>query len=183
MNNRNELKSEMTNYLSKKLAQRLNVDSIKYLPWKKMAAGDIINWPQEVEFQRFDSMNAEELIKIHELVKDDKLDFSHDLISRLKYMKKGSHNSQIICETKVLKSDIRKYFGDKLAKKLNIKSVKRLPWSQMKAEDIINWPENVEFKSVAKLGLKDLKILYELAKKDQLDFSSEFLSKVLVCNT
>jgi hypothetical protein len=168
-----ELKSEMTKHLSKKLAQRLNVQSIKQLPWNKMTADNIINWPQEVEFKRFDKMNMEKLKKIHELVEEDKLDFSHQLISRLKIKSKGFNE---------ILSDIRKYFGDKLAKKLNVDSI-RVPWSQMKATDIINWPENVEFKPVKRMSMQELKLIDKLAKKDQLDFSSEFLSKVLVCNT
>jgi cellulose biosynthesis protein BcsQ len=160
----NVLRSDITNNLGDKLARKLNVERIR-IPWSDMTANDLVNWPEQVEFKRFDRMNAEELKKIHELVKEDKLDFSNQFISRLKINSKGFNE---------LRSDIRKYLGEKLAKKLNVDSI-RVPWSQMKATDIINWPENVEFKSVEKMGIKDIKILYQLAKNDQLDFSSKFL--------
>ena len=78
-----------------------------------------------------------------------------------------------------LRSEVVKYLGDKLAKKLNVPSIK-VPWSEMKAEDIINWPQGVEFKTVKKMNNDELKRLHELAKEDQFDFSSKFISRLKI---
>jgi hypothetical protein len=45
----------------------------------------------------------------------------------------------------------------------------------MKAKDIINWPPDMEFRNVYRMSTEELKRLLELAKKDLLDFSPEFL--------
>jgi hypothetical protein len=100
MNNRNQkqkqLRSDVTTYLSKKLAQKLNVPSMQRLPWSKMTAGDIINWPPEVEFKEFGKLNVDPVRKIHKLVKEDKLDFSQEFISRLKIKRKETHKTVVL---------------------------------------------------------------------------------------
>jgi hypothetical protein len=48
----------------------------------------------------------------------------------------------------------------------------------MKAGDIINWPSVVDLKSPIRLNKNDLKTIHELAMKDQLDFSAEFLKRI-----
>jgi hypothetical protein len=169
MKHREKLRLDVTKYLTKKLAQKLNLPSIQQLPWKKMLAGDIVNWPPEVEFEKFDRMNTEELRKIHELVQEDKLDFSQEFISRLKIKRKGTGKRV------VLKSDVTKYLAKKLAKKLNVESIK-VPWSQMTAGDIINWPPEVELKRFDKISSDHQRKIHELAKEDKLDFSQEFIS-------
>jgi hypothetical protein len=168
-NNRNELRSEMIKYLSKKLAQRLNVQSIKKLPWSEMTEGDIINWPQGLEFKRFDIMNTEEVKKIHEHVKEDDLDFAQEFIGRLKIELESTKSKD--------KPYLTKYLRDKLAKKLSVDSI-RVPWSQMRAKDIINWPQQVEFKSFREMNTKELKKIHELVKEDKLDFSHQFISRL-----
>jgi uncharacterized protein YutE (UPF0331/DUF86 family) len=173
ISSRDELRSEMTDYISKKLAQKLNVPSIQRLPWSKMTAGDIINWPPEVEFKKIDKMSSDQLKKIHELTKEDKLDFSQKFISRLKIKRKGTGKRV------VLKSDVTKYLGKKLAKKLNVESIK-VPWSQMTAGDIINWPPEVEFKRFDKMSSDHQRKIHELAKEDKLDFSQEFISRLKI---
>ena len=73
-----------------------------------------------------------------------------------------------------LRSYVRKYLHDKLSNQLNVPRM-QVPWSRMKAEDIINWPSDVEFISIGKMNIHDLKKLHGLAIEDILDFSPEFL--------
>lgn len=74
-----------------------------------------------------------------------------------------------------LRSNITKYLGDKLSKKLNRTKI-TIPWSEMTAEDVINWPPDVEFVPLFRMNMHGLERLHELAKKDVLDFSPKFLS-------
>jgi hypothetical protein len=166
---RDELRSYLTKYLQDKLAEKLNVESIKKFPWSQMTAKDIINWPPEVELKKMVKMSSDQIRKIQELVKEDKLDFSQEFISRLKIIRIGTDNRD------KLRPYLTKYLQDKLAEKLNVDSIKKLPWSQMKAKDIINWPPDMEFRNVNRMSRSEVKRLAELAKKDLLDFSPEFL--------
>jgi hypothetical protein len=136
-----------------------------------MTTGDIVNWPPEVEFKALDDLNTEELKKVHDVARDDLLDFAPEFISRLETKKPS--------QSKVLKSDFTKYLADKLAKELNVDSIK-VPWSEMTAKDIINWPENVEFKRPNVLKKNDLKTLHKMAKEDLLNFSPEFIRRFTI---
>jgi hypothetical protein len=162
--NGGELKPDIIKYLGDKLAKKLNVPSIK-VPWSKMKAGDIINWPSEVQFKPISQINANDVKLLHQFAEKDLLDFSPEFIKSISL--KGDK----------LRSDITKYLSDKLAKKLNVSSIK-VPWSKMKAEDIINWPTNVDFRIIIKMSTEELKRLHALVIKDQLDFSPEFLGRI-----
>jgi Mor family transcriptional regulator len=164
---KDELRSDVSKYLGDKLAIKLNVPSIKRLPWSEMTAGDIINWPQEVKFQRINFMNKKELKKLYRLAKEDLLDFSPEFLYRSKTKKKGVHK---------LRSEMTNYLSKKLAQKIGTPRF-YLPWSKMTAKDIINWPQEVEFNKFDKIKSKELKRLHELAKQDLLDFSPEFISR------
>jgi len=172
---RNLLKSEVVKYLHDKLAKRLNVSTVR-VPWSKMKAEDIIHWPQDVDFKQIHNMNKHDLKKLYELAKEDQLDFSPEFLSRFKNMLHKNVVSRWSHEKNALRSDIVKYLHDKLVEKLNV-STFRVPWDQMKSEDIINWPPDVEFKQVHIMNIKDLKKLHELAKDDKLDFSAGFLHR------
>jgi DNA-binding NtrC family response regulator len=161
---RNQLKSDVTKYLGSKLAKKLNVSHIK-VPWLKMKAEDIINWPQEVRFVPIRKMNIIEAKKLHKLAKENLLDFTPEFISRFK-------PSRVTRDQ--LRLDITQYLEDKLAKKLNVYSIP-IPWSKMKAEDIINWPSSVTFKRFHQMNMNDLKRFHKLVKEDLLDFTPEFL--------
>jgi hypothetical protein len=167
---RNDLRSAIAKYLGDKLAKKLNVPSIK-VPWSQMTTEDIINWPTDVEFKPVKKMIINEIKSLHELAKEDLLDFSTEFISRLE----NKHIGKGFSEKNDIRSTIAKYLGDKLAKKLNLPSIKVLPWSQMTAGDIINWPTDVEFKPFSKMSTRQIRRLFELAKADKLDFSPEFL--------
>jgi hypothetical protein len=164
----NQLRTSVTNHLTKKAARKLNVDTVKRLPWSRMTKLDIINWPEGVDFKPIYDMNTNEAQILYKLVKVDKLDFSPEFISRFEGMT-GVREK--------LRSVITKYMADKLGKKLNV-SIMQVPWSQMKAEDIINWPGSVDFKPIYDMNINDLKLLQELAYKDQFDFSLEFIRKM-----
>ena len=165
---RDELRSYLTKYLQDKLAEKLNVESIKKLPWSEMTAKDIINWPPEVELKNMVKMSYDQIRKIQELVKEDKLDFSQEFLSRWKIIRKGTdHRDE-------LRPYLTKYLQDKLAEHLNVDRIK-VPWSQMKAKDIINWPPDMEFRNVNRMSRSEVKRLLQLAREDLLDFSPEFL--------
>jgi hypothetical protein len=165
---RDELRSDVRKYLGDKLATKLNVPSIK-VPWSQMTAKDIINWPADVKFIKVQKMNKDELKSLHKLAKEDLLDFSPEFISRFEDM---------TADRDELRSVVAKYIGDKLAKKLNVSSM-QVPWSQMTAEDIINWPQDIEFRSISQINTNELKRLHKLVKGYVLDFSPEFLKRQL----
>ncbi len=167
----NDLRSEVAKYLQDKLAKKLNVSSIK-VPWSKMEAKDILNWPENVDFRTVDLININDLKRLHNLIKEDKLDFAPVFLHQLKLDREINWTRY----RNQFRSQIVRYFGDKLATKLNLSS-RRVPWSQIKAKDIINWPSGLEFKAIKKMPLNDLKKLHELAVEDKLDFSPEFLRR------
>jgi hypothetical protein len=164
---RDELRSVVAKCLGDKLAKKLNVSTIK-VPWSQMTADDIINWPLDVDFKTLKAMSMNDLKRLHELAKTDQIDFSPEFISRFEGIDVAKND---------LKSDLTKYLGDKLAKTLNVPSM-QVPWSQMKAEDIINWPSDVKFKPAYQMSIKDLKRIQELAQTDQLDFSPEIINQL-----
>ena len=61
---------------------------------------------------------------------------------------------------------VTNYLTQKLARDLNVDSVRLLPWSEMTAGDIINWPSDVKFIPAYKMKTKVMKSLYELEKAD-----------------
>jgi hypothetical protein len=151
----------------------MNVPSIT-VPWSQMTAGDMMNWPTDVEFRTVQKITIKELKRLHKLAEEDQLDFSPEFINRLRIKSDWSLKRDEV------RSDITKYLTDKLAKKLNVASM-QVPWSEMKAEDIINWPSDVEFRTVWMMSLDELKRLHKLIKEDQLDFRTNFLgSKNLI---
>jgi hypothetical protein len=164
---RNDLRSTVAKYLGDKLAKKLNVSSIS-VPWSQIKEEDILNWPSDVQFRTVWELNLNELQRLHKLSKVDQLDFSPKFLSKF----------QIISNMPSLKQNVRsnvtKYLTDKLSKTLNVPSIK-IPWSEMTAEDIMNWPSDVQFQPFYKMQLKDLKMLNELAKENELDFSPKFL--------
>ena len=77
---------------------------------------------------------------------------------------------------KQLKSYVKNFLVDKLATKSNIPTT-TLPWSEMKVEDIPNWPSDMNFKPVSMLNTEEVKRLYSLAKQGDLDFSPAFINR------
>jgi hypothetical protein len=161
-----QLRLDMTRYLHTKLAKKLNAPNIT-IPWSKMKAQDIINWPPDVEFLSVYHLKINELKKLHELAKKDLLDFAPEFLGRVN--KRTSYNYK-------LRSDITKYLADKLPKKFNWSS-NIVPWSRMNVKDMINWPPDVEFIPISKMNTKDIKRLHKLTKDGLLDFSPEFLGR------
>jgi DICT domain-containing protein len=161
-----ELRSYVAKNLGGKLARKLNVSSMR-VPWSNMKVEDIINWPPDVKFKRIGHMNSTELKRLHQLAKKDLLDFTPEFLSKFKIITKSVHE---------LRADFTKYLADKLAKKLNVSSIK-IPWSSIREADIINWPPEVKFAPIYKMGVDDLEKLYVLVTQDLLDFSPNFLEK------
>jgi hypothetical protein len=158
------VKSNLSKYLVTKLSRKLN-RPINNIRWSIIKAGDILNWPQDIKLGNIRSMKLDEVERLYQLAKEDLLDFSPQLISRLK----RPHIYE-------LRSSITKYLATKLARKLHVSSI-TIRWSEVKAEDIINWPPDIEFKRIYEMGPTNLNRLYQLAKEDLLDFSPEFMSR------
>jgi hypothetical protein len=164
------------------LCNKLNAGSNKSfsrVPWAVLRKGDIINWPKEIPLVWLSTQSKKRLRLLHKL--REKFDFSKD------FRKALYKNTSFISDfhkahyRNEVRSDVTKYLRDKLAKKLNVNRIK-VPWSEMKAEDIINWPPDMKFKRINVMNKNDLEILQELAKKDLLDFSPEFLKRRHVVN-
>jgi hypothetical protein len=163
-----------------------------------MKAGDILNWPPDVELRIVNKLKLEELERLHELVKADKLDFSPEFLHRIQ-LERMSSNDQYSYDRKFksdivkyhppqlaskrtskrdkLGFDVRKYLAEKLANELKGPRIE-IPWLEMTVRDILNWPQDVEFKKVSKLKIEELEKLHKLAKENQLDFSPEFINRL-----
>jgi len=163
-----KLRSDITKHLANKLAKKLNVSSVK-VPWSKMKAGDVINWPLDLDFSPISNMSINEVGRLHKLTKDGKLDFTPEFLGWLKFGRLNRANNR-----DQLRSDVAKYLANKLAKELNVSSVK-VPWSKIKAGDIINWPSDLNVNRTRLLSTVALKRLHLLVEQDLLDFSPEFL--------
>jgi peptidyl-tRNA hydrolase len=164
---RNELRADVTKYLADKLAKKLNVSNT-LLPWSQMKAEDVINWPSDLKFMPVNKMTLHELKMLHKLVKEDLLDFTPQFLRNFKIISLYGHE---------LRHYVTKYLVDKLAKKFNM-SLIRIPWTKMTAEDIINWPSEVQFKPIYQMNTNDTKMLHALAREDLLDFSPTFLRRL-----
>jgi hypothetical protein len=88
----NEMKSDVTKYLKNKITQKLNVADINLLPLLPIKEGDITNWPSSVKFIPIYKMKGNDLKTIHELVKEDQLDFSPEFRRRLEVQTRGNSN-------------------------------------------------------------------------------------------
>jgi hypothetical protein len=169
-NPRDQLRSFVAKYLGDKLAKRLKI-SMTYLPWSEIKAEDIINWPPDVEFGKVNKMNTNDVKKIYALAKDDQLDFSPGLISRLGKRPRKSRTP----EYQVMVKDIQ----TALCNKLNAgteRYFRRVPWAMLKKEDIINWPEGIPLIRLSQHTMNRLKLLHKL--RNEIFFSEEFLKKI-----
>jgi hypothetical protein len=168
-----QLRSDISTYLANKLAKELNVSSVK-VPWSKMKAGDIINWPSDLGIKSVYNLSLNVVRRLHKLTKDGLLDFSPAFLAsfEIRQVNKWYHN-----HVDQLRSEVSRYLADKLAKNLNVSNI-RVPWSEMTEKDIINWPSNVDFIAVSKMNLNELKKVHKLTKDGLLDFTPEFLGRV-----
>lgn len=80
-------------------------------------------------------------------------------------------------EKSLLRSNLARHLGEKLASRLNVDSA-YIPWISMKASDIISWPPEVPFAPPARISINGLKLLNNLIKEDKLDFSNNFLVRL-----
>jgi hypothetical protein len=82
------------------------------------------------------------------------------------------------------KSQLRFVVSKYLRVKLEaILSRSYIPWSEMKEEDVINWPPSVKMKPLTQMKTNELRRLNKLAKQDLLNFSPEFLSRLKITVT
>jgi hypothetical protein len=156
--------------IADKLANKLNVPSFK-LPWSEMTAKDIINWPSEVEFIPISKMKMVEVKILHKLAKADRLDFSPEFINQFKESKGP--------ESKETNLGLIKEIETALCNQLNAgtnKNFRRVPWTILQKEDIINWPEGIPFVRLSQHTLHRLKLLHKLRKV--IFFRKEFLQRL-----
>jgi hypothetical protein len=162
-----ELKSAVNKYLTDKLAAKSNIPTIT-LPWSEMKVEYIPNWPSDMKFKPVSMLNTKEVRRLYSLAKQDDLDFSPEFIKRF-----SSRNPEV----HELKTAVTKYLTYKLARKLKVSGI-RIPWSDIKAGDIINWPSDVKLMSSSLMNSEEVKSLYSLAKKDLLDFSPGLIDRL-----
>jgi hypothetical protein len=170
---RDEVRSYILKYLVDKLSRKLNVPSTT-IPWSEMGAEDIINWPSEVRFMPVYKMSKTEFDKLYALAKDDQLDFSPGLISRLREHLAKSKLSRSKKNQNIIR-DIEVALCNQLNARTN-KKFKKVPWTMLKKEDIINWPKEIPVVRLSQHRLKRLKLLHEL--RDEIFFSEEFIRKL-----
>jgi hypothetical protein len=163
----NELKSEVAKYLGDKLAKKINVPSIK-VPWSKMKEGDIINWPSDVKFAPISKLKVYEVERLSELAKEDKLDFSLEFLK----LKRAQFSNYTLWTPEFLVQEIETTLCEKLNSGTN-KTFRQVPWSILKKDDMINWPQEIPLKRLPEQWKKHLSLLYRL--KEEIFFSKEFL--------
>jgi hypothetical protein len=86
-----------------------------------------------------------------------------------------------LATTKLRKADneIIKDIEIALVNKLNFgtkKTFKRVPWSILKKEDLINWPEGVPCYRLSRHRKKRLKLLHDF--REEISFSKDFLKRL-----
>jgi hypothetical protein len=161
---RSELRSVVVKYLRDKLAKKLNMLRIR-LPVSEIKVGHIVNWPPDVKFIPLYKMDLKGIKRLHELAEQDLLDFSPDFLKLVKI------RSQKIDYKKVIK-DIETALCNKLNSATN-KTFKQVPWSLLKKDDIINWPDEVPFFRPNLHTKKRLKLLHKF--REVISFSKDFL--------
>jgi hypothetical protein len=138
-----------------------------------MGAEDIINWPSDVRFVPVYKMNTDEVKRIYELVKDDQLDFSPGLISGLREHLAKSKLSRSINENII--RDIEVALCNQLNARTN-KKFKKVPWTMLKKEDIINWPKKIPVVRLSQHRRERLNLLHKL--RYEFSFREEFIRKL-----
>jgi hypothetical protein len=118
-------------------------------------------------------MNTNEVKSIYALAMEDQLDFSPGLISRLREHLAKSKLSKSINENII--RDIEVALCNQLNARTN-KKFKKVPWTMLKKEDIINWPEEIPVVRLSQHKMKRLKLLHKL--RDQIFFSEECIRKL-----
>jgi len=138
-----------------------------------MTADDVINWPPDVEFIPLFKMNLYGLKRLHELAKEDLLDFSPKFI-RLKE-RPLSKSKSATPEFLKIRRDIETVLCDKLYSGTN-KTFRRVPWNILKKENMINWPEGVPFSRLSQHSKKHLMLIHKL--REVIFFREEFLKSL-----
>jgi hypothetical protein len=164
-----QLKSDVRKYLMHKFTQKLNRPSIS-IPWSRLEAGDIINWPSDVTFKPVNQLKTKELKRLLKMAKKDVLDFSPEFLNQF-------NSGMGDLSRDKLRNDITQYLLNKLVNKLG-RSRKQIPWSLMKAAHIINWPPDINFAPPYKMNMNEVKRLHQLVKENLLDFTPDFLQEL-----
>ena len=149
----------------------------KKIEWSKLSKSDFINWPDNLEIKAPIKFNATEFSIL--LSNLEKISFNSDYIQNLLAIKRlavqdAKYNRNHICDT-LSRKLIVKHFKNLL--KLN-NLTKRMNWSKLKKEDLINWPENLPIQSPEKYNKQQLKGLISVIH--QIRFSELFLKKNVV---
>jgi hypothetical protein len=168
---RDKLRSEISEYLQDKLAKKLNTSRIR-IPWSRMKKGDIINWPSKLKFESVTYMNTNEIKMLHQLMIEDKLDFSPEF---LKNVQKSLPKNVQKSDRKTIIKDIETALCNKLNSGTN-KKFKLVPWHIIEKNDLINWPDGIPFMQPSRLSKNRLKWLHNF--REVIFFSGDFLEKL-----
>ena len=168
----NEIQNDLLQKLSKGRLLKSKQALYKKIPWKHLKREDVINWPNDVRLDRISQQGRQSLKKLYSNL--DRMDFTKEFLNR--YPKR--RNTNLLRDE--LRSKLAIYFGNKLASRLEEADIRRIriPWGKIKENDIINWPKNFKIGPLSSLPMNGLLALNELAKKDELNFSSEFLDLI-----
>ena len=145
----------------------------KKIPWKQLNREDFVNWPNDVGLYRITDQKRQSLLKLYRNL--DSINFTKECLVR--YAKRLKRSPESNRRDKLI-SKLAFYFQNKLASRLEVADIRRIriPWGKIKENDIINWPKNFNIGTLSRLPVNGLLALNELAKKDELNFSSEFLN-------
>ena len=176
--------------IQKNLISKLNAGlktKFSSIPWRFIKREDLVNWPNDVPLNNIDKLGIEHLWSLYENL--DLINFTQEFFDCYASKDKDGLKDKLIQEFKdrngnswsngrdELRSKLAIYLGNKLASRLEVADIRhiRIPWGKLKENDIINWPKNVKIGPLSSLPINGLLALNELAKKDELNFSSEFL--------
>jgi hypothetical protein len=113
-------------------------------------------------------MREIDLKKLHELVKQDLLDFTPEFLKWIQIKSTKFEFQEII-------RDIQTAICNKLNFETNQK-FKEIPWNIISRKDIINWPEGIPLVGLSDQRWKHLRLLHKL--RDVIFFSKEFLQRL-----
>jgi hypothetical protein len=149
------------------------------VPWKFLKPGDLVNWPQDVQYMRIYKLNAQDLHKVYKNLHS--IHFSHDALLRLAHFgnkvnsptsSKAAPSDKNADEWGMKRNWISKVLNGKLKEQTNRKSIK-VPWSSLVSKDIVGWPENVRLQRPWYIPTKDIQ--HVIDNLPQLEFSEKFI--------
>jgi hypothetical protein len=160
---------EIQNHLLRKLNKGLLLKSkqaYRQIPWKQLKREDLVNWPNDVRLGQIKHQGKQSLVKLYNNL--DRIDFTKEFLDDSK--RRPNKDPEI----KQIRSEIQNKLLVKLNAGLKTKFIS-IPWSLIRREDLVNWPNNVPLNNIDKLGIEHLGSLHE--HLDLINFTQEFFDR------